>query len=178
MRKGLVAAIAAALIMLGGGAFAVIRAPAHPCHASGALPDRHCTPGATNTFVTQDNIRSTICVSGWTATIRPPQSVTAPIKFERMKAYGVKVPNELDHLLPLELGGATKDVANLWPEAYAPVPGAHEKDAVEFWLNRQVCANKMTLAEAQREMASDWTAIHRSIPAQELIAVPIDEDDD
>jgi hypothetical protein len=36
------------------------------------LPDPACTPGALNPDVTQASIGSTICVSGWTATIRPP----------------------------------------------------------------------------------------------------------
>ena len=38
------------------------------------LPDRHCTPGAINPQVTQSNIGSTICKSGYTSTIRPPRT--------------------------------------------------------------------------------------------------------
>ncbi|MGW4994883.1 hypothetical protein ACWEQ3_46110 [Streptomyces mirabilis] len=38
------------------------------------LPDSSCTPGSYNPNVTQSNIHSTICVSGWTATVRPPTS--------------------------------------------------------------------------------------------------------
>jgi hypothetical protein len=47
-----------------------------------------------------------------------------PIKHERLRAYGLpdskKQMNlhELDHLVPLGLGGAPADVANLWPEAW------------------------------------------------------------
>jgi hypothetical protein len=73
------------------------------------LPDPNCTPGATDPAVTQDNIDSTICVSGYTKTVRPPTSVTNPIKLERMQAYGFtdsKSNYELDHLIPLEVGGA------------------------------------------------------------------------
>ncbi len=33
-------------------------------------PDRRCTPGAVNPAVTQSTIDSTICRSGWTATVR------------------------------------------------------------------------------------------------------------
>ena len=40
------------------------------------LPDPNCTPGAIDTAVTQDNIDSTICASGYTATVRPANSVT------------------------------------------------------------------------------------------------------
>src|ERR1700687_1954524 len=44
------------------------------------LPDPKCTPGAVDPSVTQDNIDSTICVSGYTKTVRPPVSVTEPQK--------------------------------------------------------------------------------------------------
>ncbi|MEU1596054.1 hypothetical protein ABZ468_25155 [Streptomyces sp. NPDC005708] len=43
-------------------------------HARLPLLDSSCTPGAYNPDVTQSNIHSTICVSGWTATVRPPTS--------------------------------------------------------------------------------------------------------
>ena len=38
------------------------------------------TPGALNPDVTQVNIHSTICVPGWTATIRPPPDYTDALK--------------------------------------------------------------------------------------------------
>ncbi|MGH9029797.1 MAG: hypothetical protein ACRDV4_09305, partial [Acidimicrobiales bacterium] len=37
-----------------------------------ALPDPACTPGAVDTAVTQANIRSTICSSGFASSLRPP----------------------------------------------------------------------------------------------------------
>jgi len=48
-----------------------------PLSASGnaigpVLPNSHVTPGALNPSVTQANIHSTICVRGYTKTIRPP----------------------------------------------------------------------------------------------------------
>ena len=39
---------------------------------AGDLPDPVDTPGAINPKVTQDNIHQTICVQGWTKTVRPP----------------------------------------------------------------------------------------------------------
>jgi hypothetical protein len=128
------------------------------CRSVNGLPDAICTPGATDPRVSQANIASTICVDGWTATVRPPESVTAAIKTERMAAYGATPPRsayELDHLIPLELGGAST-VANLWPEPYAGTAGARAKDRVETRLHDQVCAGTLTLAEAQRAIAADW----------------------
>jgi hypothetical protein len=139
------------------------------CHAIGAglysRPDPRCTPGALNPAVTQANIRQTICRPGWTDTIRPPESVTEPEKAASMAAYGDAGPissYEYDHFVPLELGGAVNDPRNLWPE-----PGAspNPKDAVEDALNRKVCNGQMTLAQAQRAIATNWIAL--AVPTSE-----------
>ena len=126
------------------------------------MPDRACTPGATDPRVAQANIDNTICVTGYTKTVRPPQHVTASIKRERMEAYGLAGPMsayELDHLIPLELGGASASSANLWPEPWDGPAGARAKDQVENALRREVCAHRVALAVAQREIASDWRTV-------------------
>ncbi len=140
------------------------------CTTVGGLPDHECTAGAANPAVTQSTIGSTICRSGWTKTIRPPVSLTNKIKAERMKAYGLSgKPSafELDHLISLELGGCPTCVSNLWPERWADqpgAPGAHRKDVVESWLKRQVCAGRISLADAQRDIASDWVSVLARMP--------------
>ena len=62
------------------------------CHAKGSgrysEPDPKCTPGALNPAVTRATIDQTICVSGWTGTVRPSTSVTEPEKLASMVAYG------------------------------------------------------------------------------------------
>src|SRR5205807_8666163 len=45
------------------------------------------TPGARNPSVTQATIRRTICVRGWTRTVRPPTSYTNGLKLKQMPAY-------------------------------------------------------------------------------------------
>ena len=60
---------------------------------------------------------------------------------------------ELDHLVPLELGGANS-TSNLWPE---PGGSPNAKDGVESRLRAEVCGGKLTLAAAQQEIASNWT---------------------
>lgn len=128
------------------------------------MPDARCTPGATNPTVTQATIHSTICVRGWTATVRPPQSYTRPLKIKQMQAYGYGGQStsryELDHLIPLEVGGAPRDVRNLWPEPWTGVAGAHAKDLIENALKARVCAGKETLAQAQHDIATNWTLVH------------------
>ncbi len=109
------------------------------------------TPGVLNPEVTQATIGSTICVSGWTKTIRPPTSYTSELELRQLKEYGVAgTPAEYqeDHLISLELGGDPTDPRNLWPE---PIQRAEHVDAIENELNDKVCSGAMSLAEAQRK---------------------------
>ena len=108
------------------------------------------TPGVLNPAVTQASIRDTICVPGWTGTVRPPVSYTNDLKQRQMRAYGLHgalSSYQEDHLISLELGGHPTDPRNLWPEPY---PRAAAVDAIENELNRKVCSGELTLAEAQR----------------------------
>ena len=124
------------------------------CVSVNGLPDSSCTPGATDPRVTQANIMQTICVSGYTSTVRPPVSVTAPEKVASMKQYGYPAgtQGEYDHLIPLELGGSS-DVSNLWFEV-GSIP--NPKDKVENKLHAEVCSGSKTLQEAQSEIKTDW----------------------
>jgi hypothetical protein len=128
------------------------------------LPDPRCTPGATNPAVSQANISSTICASGYTTSIRPPESVTEPEKIASAAAYGYTGSlhtAEYDHLISLELGGDPNDPANLWVEPNDR-PGAtstsNSKDVLENRLNDLVCSGQMTLAAAQQMIATNWVA--------------------
>jgi hypothetical protein len=107
------------------------------------------TPGVLNPDVTQATIGSTICVHGWTRTIRPSQDYTHALKLRQMRAYGeTGSPSQYqeDHLISLELGGDATDPRNLWPEPY---PRASDVDRIENELNAQVCSGTMSLHDAQ-----------------------------
>lgn len=92
---------------------------------------------------------STICVPGWTATIRPPLSYTEALKRSQLPP-GAKLSNyEEDHWIPLELGGAPREPRNLWPELW---PDAHKKDAQENALRKAVCGGEISLEEARLQM--------------------------
>lgn len=140
------------------------------CHVGKAangepLPDPNCTPGTTNPAVTQANIDSTICRSGYTKDIRPTSSITGREKTANAASYGYKgdLGNaEYDHLISLELGGSPNDPKNLWVEPGGPdwKPAdkfRNNKDAVENKLNALICSRKVTLADAQNAIANDWT---------------------
>ncbi|WIX98789.1 hypothetical protein QRX60_32620 [Amycolatopsis mongoliensis] len=125
------------------------------------LPDPVCTPGALNPDVTQGTIDSTICVSGWTATVRPSTSCTSTLKRQGIVDYGYSDTNmsdyEEDHFLPLELGGAPKDPANPWPAPHAGNENAYSKESVENAVKKAVCAGRVGLVAAQNVMLEDWT---------------------
>jgi hypothetical protein len=111
------------------------------------------TPGVTNPDVTQQTIGTTICVHGWTRTIRPPTDYTSQLKLEQMREYGFTgspADYQEDHLISLELGGHPTDPRNLWPEKR---PRADEVDALENDLNRLICDGSMSLADAQRKIS-------------------------
>ena len=143
-------------------------------------PRRSLTPGALNPAVTQVTIGSTICVSGWTTTVRPPSSYTTNLKRQQIVTYRYADTNlsdyEEDHLIPLEVGGAPSDPRNLWPEPYAisladgtPV-GARVKDQLENKLHSMVCSGQLPLSTAQHEIATDWVRTRfaltgRTVPA-------------
>jgi len=66
------------------------------------LPDLHCTPGAVSPAVTQADLGTTICKSGYTATIRPSSYVTGKEKKANAASYGYTGPMgdaEYDHQL-------------------------------------------------------------------------------
>ena len=87
--------------------------------APALLADPVRTPGVLNPDVSQATIGQTICVQGWTRTIRPPSEYTSGLKLEQMREYGVggdPSGYQEDHLISLELGGHPTDRRNLWPE--------------------------------------------------------------
>lgn len=169
-RRRRVATTVGALILGAGAALygATRVPPPQTCHINGRLPDSsaQCTPGRTNPAVTQTTIDQTICTSGYTKTIRPNTSYTTPLERDLIKSYGLRLQpaaTELDHLVPLELGGNPTDIHNLWPQPYQPLPGAREKDWLEGELKREVCAGTITLAAAQDMIKTDWAAAYKRL---------------
>lgn len=138
-----------------------------PALAQASLPDPNRTPGAINPAVTQENIQATICVRGWTRTLRPPREFTDRLKRRQIREYGYRDRRpshyEEDHLIPLDLGGAPSDPRNLWPEPRYPRDGwtADKKDELEATLARLVCADELPLATARAAIARDWEQAYR-----------------
>lgn len=129
-------------------------------------PDPDCTPGAINPTVTVNILRDrtfrTRCIRN-----RTTDEQRKNLAYEW---YGIPHPRhnfgpqqtcELDHVVPLELGGADT-LDNIFPQCGpAGVPLEQRffkrKDTVENYLAWAVKSGRMDLSAAQRGIASDWT---------------------
>jgi hypothetical protein len=127
----------------------------------GALPDRRCSPGAYYSALTA----GVVCSAGFrTGTIRNvPQSE----KFSVEREYGMAAAYyghtiEIDHIVPLELGGSNA-IANLFPEPGAGPASYHVKDKLENRLHDLVCAGSLGLRAAQRAIGANWEALYRRV---------------
>jgi len=117
---------------------------------------------ALNPDVSADNISRTICVPGYTRTVRPSTSYTQGVKLKLMREAGLDTATisayELDHIVPLALGGHPRKLSNLALQPWDGEHGAHRKDILESRLHREVCRHELTLQAAQHCIAQDWEA--------------------
>ena len=149
------------------------------CENRGPLPDPECTPGDIDPKVTQENIHQTICVPGYTTSVRQvseaeERRVYASYGIKVYKEAGTKVyeingvrqkpfgKHEVDHHIPLELGGSNSK-KNLTIEMAEPKPGFREKDGVEHHLHALVCREEISLVDAQVAIANDWTEVYKTM---------------
>ncbi len=127
----------------------------------GANPDRRCSPGAYYAGLTT----AVICSPTFrTSTIRDvPQSEKYAVETEYgmvAALYGHTI--EIDHIVPLELGGSNV-IANLFPEPGSGGANYHVKDLLENKLHDLVCSGSMTLRAAQRGIAVNWEALYTQV---------------
>lgn len=116
------------------------------------LPNPKLTPGVTRTADT------TIYCHQPTSEVR---HTSRALKDSVYKEFGwsfKKHPKgEIDHLVPLELGGA--DVRqNLW---FQPWPEFLAKDSVENWARKQVCKGLLNGVYVQALFKTDWTHLYQ-----------------
>lgn len=143
-------------------------------HENHWVPSTYSTPYPThmalNPDVTQDTLADTICrEGGYTRSVRPTSEYTRKIKLKELAdrnepSYDAKL-YELDHWMPLTLGGAPSDPDNL---VLQPWSEAHQKDKDEFKLGKCVCAGGLTLKDAQAIMFK-WREL---LPASTYASCP------
>jgi len=149
--------------------------PSQSGDPSAASASDACGNGAfcvLNPSVTQ----ATICVSGWTATVRPSTSETTPLKVEQMAQLhlsGTPTDYEEDHRMPLELGGDPIARHNLSPEAHLSLGGQSEaKDSSENAAKDEVCSGRKTLVEAQQAFVAMWLSVWPNYRTPSPISAP------
>lgn len=119
---------------------------------AGALP--------LNPDVRPDTLDATICQSGYTRTVRPSTTYTNGVKRKLMREAGLDPAQareyELDHIIPLALGGSPRALDNLMLQPWEGEDGAKKKDKLEARLQKCVCAGVLDLTEAQDAISANW----------------------
>jgi len=94
-------------------------------------------------------------------------SMTHARRDEILMSYGLPPGThpdyEIDHLIPLCLGGSD-DLSNLWPQprrSIEPKWNAEAKDRLERFMCDMVCGGHLGLATAQEAFAKDWIAAYQ-----------------
>ena len=125
---------------------------------------------ALNADVQQDTIQQTICVAGYTASVRPSTTYTNGVKLKLLREQGLPASAanefELDHRIPLALGGHPRNLQNLVLQTWEGKDGAKVKDRLERRLQQLVCAGKLLLDDARREIYLDWSYAYRRYYSQ------------
>jgi hypothetical protein len=122
------------------------------------VPDPTLTPGAVRTTDVGD-----ICSHGTRELRHWSRERDDRILEEYGLPLGPHPQFEVDHLIPLCLGGADDD-RNLWPEprrSIEPIWSAERKDELEARMCSLVCSGELDVREAQREISEDWTEAYR-----------------
>ena len=127
---------------------------AAPSIATAQLPS-YKTPGATAKVKMEQ-----LCAADFATSQKP---VANWQRNEALERYGVRpeqFSGELDHLVPVALGGSN-DPDNLWPFRGNGAFTFSAKQALGLKLHDKVCAGKMSLKDAQDAFRKDWTLAYR-----------------
>lgn len=126
------------------------------------LPNASLTPGCVT------NVPIEVLVQhGYTASkgVRATSEKLKRAIYLKYKIENITGHNEVDHLIPLELGGCDSE-DNLWIQSYFTFKwNAHTKDKLEDFLHRQLIkvyntqgkdAALLFLRQVQLELVSNW----------------------
>lgn len=129
-----------------------------------SLPSAPVPVEALNSDVRPETIDQTICVPGYAASVRPSTSYTTGVKRKLLREAGVEASAdqqyELDHVIPLAVGGHPRNPKNLNPMLRDGHGGARMKARLDKQLQRLVCSRQLGLREAQSAVYTDWRAAY------------------
>ena len=140
--------------------------PAEPAASPAQAALQFVPVEALNADVRQATIQQTICVSGYTASVRPSTAYTNRVKLKLLRERGLPASAvsefELDHRIPLALGGHPRSPQNSMLQPWEGNDGAKVKDRLERRLQRLVCSGKLLLDDARRAIYVDWQSAYRT----------------
>jgi hypothetical protein len=125
-------------------------------NAEGSRPNSRVTPGETRPIALSE-----VCKTQQAEVVR---NISTETRNQVLATYGIKpwktAEFEVDYLITPDLGGA-ESMRNLWPQPYSARWNAKVKDRLEQRLHDLVCAGKVDLSTAQRDIASDWIGAYK-----------------
>ncbi len=119
-------------------------------YAAAQLPSAFQTPG--NKSKANE---AQVCAADFEASVKPMAKWQRDQALERYGKRPEDFTGELDHLIPISLGG-TNDPDNLWPLPANKGMGPAEKKALDQKLHQMVCDKTIKLKDAQDAIKKDW----------------------
>ena len=105
-------------------------------------------------FLTKAN-EAQICAADFEASVKPVAKWQRDQALERYGKRPEDFTGELDHLIPVSLGGSN-DPDNLWPLPENKDMGPAQKKELDLKLHQLVCDKTLKLKDAQDAIKKDW----------------------
>jgi hypothetical protein len=121
-----------------------------PTLAVAQLPSSFQTPG--NKSKANE---AQVCAADYEASVKPIAKWQRDQAIERYGRRPEDFTGELDHLIPLSLGG-TNDPDNVWPMPPSKIMGPEQKKELDLKLHQLVCDKTLKLKDAQDAIKKDW----------------------
>ena len=121
-----------------------------PSFAAAQLPSSFQTPGNKSKAS-----EAQVCAADFAASVKPIAKWQRDQALERYGKRPEDFTGELDHLIPISLGG-TNDPDNLWPLPANKDMGPAQKQELDLKLHELVCAKTVKLKDAQDAIKKDW----------------------
>jgi hypothetical protein len=121
-----------------------------PAAASAQLPSSFQTPGAKGKANDAQ-----VCAADFEASVKPLAKWQRDQALERYGKRPEDFTGELDHLIPISLGGSN-DPDNVWPLPANKDMGPEQKRQLDAKLHQMVCDKTITLKAAQDAIKKDW----------------------
>lgn len=116
-----------------------------------ALPERSIP-------AVREHLRETICRSDWLARAEPLQLPTI-LKDRLLIDYqlpGNPATYVIAHVVPVDDGGSATSALNLYPLPLDGYGGQMTRTMVADQLHDEICAHKITVADAAKTLEGDW----------------------